>query len=188
MLNKITIESKYPFSFKNKKELKKYHLIFDGLRWEGYVSKTNYNKLVKFCKKNNYKLRLNNNFTNRSTDYRRNFFKNNPPLIKNKYFCAYCGTLINKNEVTIDHLYPVNSTKKSLDLQKRLKRKGFDDINDVKNLVPACYSCNSAKSDKMGAWIIRGQIGRFQLLWIPRHILRLIIIILCFQYMIAQFF
>ncbi len=112
--------------------------------------------------------------TERSTNYRYIFFKNNKPLFWDIYFCAYCGMPHRRKKITVDHLYPINRAKYSKRLRKKLQRRHFKDINDVRNLVPACRSCNSYKSAKLGIkWIIMGQIGRIQWLWIPRHILRI---------------
>ncbi len=116
--------------------------------------------------------------TERSTTYRYAFFKNNKPYIKDRYFCSYCGRLCRKKDITIDHLYPINKAKYSRRLRRKLQRKGFKDINDVKNLVPACSKCNQYKSAKYGwLWIVKGEIGKIQWLWIPRHIIRTLMMI-----------
>lgn len=47
-----------------------------------------------------------------------------------------------------------------------MKIKGIHNINDVKNLISSCSKCNSRKSDKMGLWIIKGEIGRHFGYWI----------------------
>jgi 5-methylcytosine-specific restriction endonuclease McrA len=46
--------------------------------------------------------------------------------------CAYCSTGLNKKTVTEDHVIP-------------LSKGGNDDID---NIVPCCYSCNSSKNDR----------------------------------------
>lgn len=48
--------------------------------------------------------------------------------------CAYCGQLPDK--LCIDHLHPVAIKHKLKDL----------DIDDISNLMPACFSCNNYKS------------------------------------------
>lgn len=45
--------------------------------------------------------------------------------------CAYCGEVLDHNDFTIDHIYP---------LTKGGSNKG-------KNLVACCFACNRAKSD-----------------------------------------
>lgn len=185
MQNKLSVivESKYPFSLKNKIMLKTYGLqMNENGVYEGCLNKRDYKKLNAICLRKKLKLRLNNNFTIRSTDYRKKFFLENPPIFFNHYFCAYCGRIVGTKKITVDHLYPVNSTKKSLALQEKLKNKGYSNINDIKNLVPACKTCNSLKSDKLGIWIIRGKIGRIQSLWVPRHLIRITCLIIFISY------
>lgn len=52
-------------------------------------------------------------------------------LIFNKFNqkCAYCGSKLNYNEMTADHVVPLN-------------KDGTDEIN---NIYPACRSCNHHK-------------------------------------------
>ena len=121
----------------------------------------------------------------RSTNYRQTFFSNNKPFIKDRYFCAYCGKLVKKRDITIDHLFPIDAVKKSFYSRLKMRMKGFNDINDVRILVPACLSCNQRKSNKTGLWILKGKIGRSNTLWIIRKIFK--VVILCFiGFMILQ--
>lgn len=157
-------------------KMRLYHLSKAGEEYFGTVSEKNLRKIFEICKKYHLQYRINDNFSARSNDYRSIFFKNNTPSFRNMYFCSYCGRLIGKDKVTVDHLYPVGAVKKSISLQKKLRKKGIGNVNDCKNLVPACKKCNQRKSAKLGVWIIKGQIGRIQWLWKIRHVLRL----LCF--------
>jgi hypothetical protein len=147
-----------------------------GEEYYGSVSHRKLKIITAYCDRERLKYVINGNFSERSSDYRATFFKNNPPFISDKYFCTYCGRLIRKDKVTVDHLYPVGAAKRSVSLQRKLKRRGINNINDVKNLVPACKRCNSNKGKKMGVWIIRGRLGRHPWLWVIRHILRAVII------------
>lgn len=116
-------------------------------------------------------------FSDRSINYRQVFFQSNKPILGKYYFCAYCGRLLNKKNVTVDHLYPVSAAKKSFWIRTRLKSKGLKTINDKRNLVPACISCNKTKAAHMGLWIIKGRLGRYKGLWLLRHTFRLILIV-----------
>ena len=90
----------------------------------------------------------------RNAHYRADFFANNKPIIKNGkpyYRCVYCGRLFQKNQITIDHLYPIHKVKNSSfrNINRELLKKfDIEDINDCKNLVAACSSCNKRKSKK----------------------------------------
>ena len=166
------------------------HLWFmwhNGMSWTGegyygYINKRKLNRVIEYCKEQHLQYTLNGEFSERSTGYRKTFFQNNLPFVGERYFCAYCGRLIKKEKVTVDHLYPVGAAKRSMKLQKKLKRMGIDNINDAKNLVPACKHCNSKKGRKMGQWIIRGRIGRHPYIWVVRHSIRIYIIILLAGY------
>ena len=166
-------------SWRQRHRIKKSGCYYDkSLRiYKGYLTQRRYKQLLRYCNKNNIRCTVENNFSQRSADYRKNFFINNPPPILNRYyFCSYCGRLVNKNKITVDHLYPINAVKHDIRLQKKLKRKGMEDINDIKNLLPACKGCNSKKSDRMGLWLLKGKIGRYQNLWYVRHILKIAIV------------
>ena len=55
-------------------------------------------------------------------------------LRRDGYICAYCGQMAN----TVDHILPVS--------------KGGTD--DMENLVAACTSCNSRKSNKLSVFFL----------------------------------
>ena len=50
--------------------------------------------------------------------------------------CAYCGREVDK--LCIDHVYPVTL--------EYIAHKFTIDVNDEKNLLPACFSCNNYKN------------------------------------------
>ena len=115
-------------------------------------------------------------FSDRSVTYRKNFFHINRPVKHNKYRCAYCGMLFPKNKITVDHLYPVYLARKSFLLRLYLRIRGYKDINDIKNLVPACEKCNTHKGRKGGIWIIRGTLGRYETYWRIKKIIYMLLI------------
>ena len=155
----------------------KFGLLWNGKEYEGYVRDKKLDSLKQKCRQLHVKVVFDKTFSMRSTNYRKDYFASHPPHIKDRYICAYCGRLVKKKNVTIDHLYPVGKVKESIKLQKKLKRHGIHNVNDVANLVPACRRCNQRKSAKMGLWIIRGKIGRYPLIWCLRYAIRLCLII-----------
>lgn len=122
----------------------------------------------------------------RSANYRCNFFKANKGLRGHRkhYHCSYCGRIKKKDDITVDHLIPVNKVLKGC--HKRfwkmvLRLNGINDINDTRNLVPACRKCNSRKGANTGIWIIRGLIGRhFGFWWIEKPVKWLLIVIFAY--------
>ena len=158
-----------------KRPLRKYGLKWAGNgKFKGSVNRKNFEGIATFCQKRHLKYRINNAYGARSADYRRRFFRANPPHIMDMYFCAYCGRLKRRRYITVDHLYPVGRASRSIQLQRKLRKMGIRNINSVRNLVPACKRCNSRKGKKMGLWIIRGRIGRHPGIWVMRHTMRLI--------------
>lgn len=117
----------------------------------------------------------------RSTDYRYQFFRTHrPDDKKGRYRCVYCGRLFKAKDITVDHLIPVHAAEYSKRIRRKIKRLGYKDINDVRNLVPACMRCNRKKSSRMGLWIIRGKLGQKKKYWtfvrIARGVFTIIII------------
>lgn len=101
----------------------------------------------------------------RSSDYRKEFFKNTTPAKPAKYRCAYCGKTLVYKDVQVDHIIPVN--KMSYDKTTRFiaKKLGIENVNDTRNLVSSCRKCNLSKGTKMGLWCWRGFLGKSELLW-----------------------
>ena len=60
--------------------------------------------------------------------------------------CAYCGKKVEKLQV--DHIFPKNRVHwLENEVVRKRQNLDFTDINDIKNLFPACGRCNRYKSD-----------------------------------------
>lgn len=81
------------------------------------------------------------------TNYRTEFFKHHKGLF-GLYFCTYCGKIMHKSVVTVDHVVPKS---------KFLANKVWD-ANTKFNLVAACHSCNSSKGNKVDLRIVQGEL------------------------------
>lgn len=135
-------------------------------------TKTTQRKLREFCAENGLRFSYDNGYSQRSSNYRQKFFANHPPDLGDKYICVYCGKRLTKEQMTVDHLYPVSRTAANRKLQNKLKRKGIENVNDLANLVAACSRCNRKKSNKMRKWIWKGKLGRHKRIWYLRWTLR----------------
>lgn len=122
----------------------------------------------------------------RSADYRQQFFRTNMGLChKGKHYqCVYCGRIFPKDQITVDHLFAVKGVQRSKIMKWLLHRLTITDVNDPKNLVPACRHCNSKKGSKGGIWILRGVIGQSFTIWLARWIMRVVLIALCVYFVI----
>jgi len=106
----------------------------------------------------------------RSKDYKKAFFQSNPGLFGRFYYCSYCGRMLTRKQVTVDHLIPVNAAESSRFFRWLLRRCSIGNVNDPKNLVPACSHCNNSKGKKTGLWILLGMVGRHPEFWIAVRI------------------
>lgn len=86
-----------------------------------------------------------------------------------------------KKTLTVDHLIPVKKAQTSKFARWLLHKEKIENVNDIRNLIPACETCNKRKSSKMGIWLIRGAVGKHQKFWIifwPAVLITIIIIII----------
>lgn len=110
----------------------------------------------------------------RASNYRQTFFQRT----EGPYRCRYCNKKLPKDKVFVDHIIPVAKTQKSKTARLMLAVRRCGNVNDIRNLAPACRSCNSKKSDKMGIWIIRGWLGKYKIYWVLLRILQILCICL----------
>ena len=174
----VRVSAKTEFTRRQKKSLKRFGLEYDGLDYVGYIErKGRVTKIRNYCDQHHLKFKLNNSLGNRSSDYRRVFFIYHKPQVMGKYYiCAYCGKWMIKDKMTVDHLYPIGKSSKSIKYQEKLERRGLKNINDPRNLVAACKSCNQHKSARTGLWIFKGKIGRYKYIWYFRYLIRILIL------------
>lgn len=118
-----------------------------------------------FVKRYHLKIQIYDQLYTRNSRYRKTFFDSRPPQFRGKYFCSYCGSLLRPDEITVDHIISVQKAKTDRMSQMFLNLMNISDINDIRNLAPACMHCNARKSSKGGLWIIRGFLGRHALFW-----------------------
>lgn len=182
------------FYKKNIRNLRRWFGWFSSLKYQGYdrkkearvytaqVTRNEFDRLSEFAHEQNMTVKLINGFTARQVDCRERFFKS----YKQKdvtwrgtfYRCVYCGRKYDRSKIEVDHLYPVDAVQKDPKLQTKLKLKGWDSVNDMRNLVPACKRCNRSKSNKLGWWIVKGTIGRHEVFWKIRNVCLLIVVLL----------
>ena len=105
----------------------------------------------------------------RSNIYRALYFRTHKPDALGKYHCVYCGKRLKESQVTVDHLIPVSAVK----YDKRLQRKiTYSGVNSPKNLVAACFDCNSRKGASTARiWRIKAALGKHRWVFVLRNIL-----------------
>lgn len=111
----------------------------------------------------------------RGSSCRYDFLRKHKGLFRSGiYCCSYCGKLITKRGLQVDHCVPVDKAVKGGFIRHYIRIMGIfssdinkKGINGSWNLVAACGKCNGRKKAKGGLWIIRGIIGRylFPIIW-----------------------
>jgi 5-methylcytosine-specific restriction endonuclease McrA len=126
-----------------------------------------------------YKYRSYDKRYERGSGYRQTFFESN----NGPYRCAYCGKRLKDDYIEVDHLIPVSKAKTSTGVRTWLQLCGIKNVNDARNLVASCKKCNRKKSDKTGFWVIRGAIGRYNIIWTIKDIV-VTLVIICVAYIL----
>ena len=81
-----------------------------------------------------------------SFNYRNEYFKKNPGIYGNIWFCSQCGKIIiGKHNVVIDHIMPLNNVA---------------GVNRTFNTVAICQKCNSSKSDSVDYRVVKGYLAK----------------------------
>ena len=86
----------------------------------------------------------------RSDDYRYRFIKAHPGAFGKFYLCPYCGRIMLRKTMQVDHIVSINLANKHR-AYRILVPNG--DINSIHNLTASCPKCNNRKSDSGGGWI-----------------------------------
>lgn len=101
----------------------------------------------------------------RSKNYRKNYLKKHKGFF-GIYTCSYCGALIPKGMMEVDHIFPVHKAKEELIgmsyvlLASTLSLHGKEGVNGTWNTCSSCHYCNHLKAAKGGLWVLRGYFGR----------------------------
>lgn len=129
----------------------------------------------------------------RSHDYRKRFLELNP----GPWRCRYCNRKLDESTMTVDHLVPVDAVSSGNALRRAVARKalhllGAQTVNGTDNLVAACKPCNSSKGPKMGLWLLRGILGRYEAYWAALRLVQIglafLVLMFAFTYLQRFFF
>lgn len=151
--------------------------------WEKNCEDHEIRSIERFCRRKGLEAVVYEKNYSRGDHYRKTFFDANKGLFGNGnyYWCAYCGRIFSRKNITVDHLIPVNKVLQGKEKEKyrrKLRLHGISDVNQAENLVAACRSCNLKKSTKTGIWVLRGRMGRHGWLWVIRWTVRTVLVIM----------
>ena len=178
----IRIKNGEKNTYRKRRFLKRKGFIARNSHWEKIVDVSEIRRWKRFARRKKFRFDYVDAKYARSTNYRRIFFSHYEPYRNGKYFCIYCGRLLPKEKIQVDHIIPVHAAQTEWFIQRYLKRNGWESINDFHNLGASCKRCNSRKGAKMGWWVwrgFRGKSNRFQVIRrTVRRILVLIVVII----------
>jgi len=99
----------------------------------------------------------------RSHNYRELYLEANPGIKVPGiswlfYLCPYCGRMVRKSKVSVDHIHSVRKVQTCRELRAKFKALPGG-VNNLDNLVACCLRCNQRKGRKGGLWVFRGKYG-----------------------------
>ena len=165
----IFTKRKFPYKkFPNVKQVSKNTYVLSGLSLEE-AKKTRRYFLFRFMKAYFY-----DDKWARDTTYRKQLINHETP---EQLICVYCGKMLPKDQITVDHIIPINIAKRSRIIQLFLECKGYSGINDKRNLVPACWNCNEEKEDHWNLRIAaQARLGKYKWYWYIKKTMRIIVV------------
>ena len=160
-LNQYTLET---YSDRNTRFLKRYFSKHSDTVYIYKGNKKDCNRLQRKAARRGYSTKLYKSIYGRSDNYRKIFFDQKGS--QEAYRCVYCGRMVHKNHITIDHVIPVYDAKRYYSARIALKLMGCEGANDPKNLVPSCFRCNERKGTSWNLiYLIRAKYGDSQDYW-----------------------
>lgn len=183
----LIFEIHFPYRYLNYYSPQKLQKQFPDFTWvpsgkHGYLKKMispkEKGKLIRICSFKGFSYKCYDKQYERSNNYRQTFFESFPK--DHSFRCIYCNKKLSPQDVTVDHLIPIDKAKTSIITRFIIKKLHYQSINDIKNLVPACSCCNRAKSNKMGLWIIRGILGKYKIYWGLVYFIRILLFLFAF--------
>lgn len=129
-----------------------------------------------YCRRRHIQYQEINEKYTRSSDYRTQYI-NHDKGYHGIYFCMYCARPLTMKQMTVDHIIPVDKASKKKWLQKILEKRNIQNINDIRNLGPACKRCNSVKGNRITLyWLLLAWLGNIRYAWVVRWAFRIILL------------
>lgn len=140
------------------------------------VNKTDKKKIIRKLNWRKIKYKCYEDRWSRNSSYRKNFLK----VYKGPYKCRYCNKTITEENMVVDHIISVYQAKNNKHARLLLELRGITNVNDLRNLVASCRKCNEEKSEKMGIWIIKAYLGKYNWYWHLRRLFYLLLFLTLF--------
>lgn len=148
-------------TYKYRRKLLKLGMTYENGKWRLQTSDDSHiEEILRFCKRKFLHIECIEDKYVRSTDYRKNFLQNYEKKDGRYLRCAYCGRKLTVANMTVDHIIPIDKVQHKQKYRALMRLLGIKNINDIKNLTPACEKCNKKKGRKLKGFYLNGITGR----------------------------
>lgn len=157
----VVVTNQNQNTYKYRMKLYDFGLRYTNGKWKlNTSSKQIAESIYRYCKRKKLYCEVIDDKYVRSGDYRKNFLQHYKKK-DGKYFrCAYCGKKLTNIDMTVDHILPIDKAQHESWCRAAMRLFGIQNINDVKNLAPACDRCNKKKGKKVRGYLLNGMTGR----------------------------
>lgn len=148
-------------TYKYRRKLYNYGLRFENGKWRLRTSDEELiYQIASFSRRKHLHYECFEDKYTRSSNYRKTFIDHYQRKDGKYYRCAYCGKRLIKEKMTVDHIIPIDKVQHSWFYRRLIGLMNITNINDLKNLAPACERCNKKKGRKVKGFLLNGLTGR----------------------------
>lgn len=175
----ILISNQKRNTYKYRRNLYDFGLRYENGKWRLRTSDNDLiSRIAYFCRRKHLHYECIKDKYTRSNNYRKTLIENYQKKNNKYYRCAYCGKKLTQDKMTVDHIVPIDKVQHMWRYRQLIRLMKISDINDLRNLAPACDRCNKKKGRTLKGYFISGMTGRTYKGVIIRRWLKFIIAVL----------
>ena len=157
----IQISNQKRNTYRYRRRLCNYGLRFENGKWRLRTSDEELiEQISRFSRRKHLHYECFEDKYTRSSNYRKAFIDHYERKDGKYYRCAYCGKKLTKDKMTVDHIVPIDKVQHSWTYRQFIRLMNISDINELRNLAPACERCNKKKGRKVKGYLLNGLTGR----------------------------
>lgn len=157
----ILISNQKRNTYKYRRNLYDFGLRYENGKWRLRTSDNDLiSRIAYFCRRKHLHYECIKDKYTRSNNYRKTLIENYQKKNNKYYRCAYCGKKLTQDKMTVDHIVPIDKVQHMWRYRQLIRLINISDVNELKNLTPACERCNKKKGRKLKGYFISGLTGR----------------------------
>lgn len=157
----ILISNQKRNTYKYRRKLYDFGLRYENGKWRLRTSDNDLiSRIAYFSRRKHLHYECIKDKYTRSNNYRKTLIENYQKKDNKYYRCAYCGKKLTKDKMTVDHIVPIDKVQHSWTYRQFIRLMNISDINELRNLAPACERCNKKKGRKVKGYLLNGLTGR----------------------------